>query len=353
MNPPLCILLATVFFATTTAYAQNGAASAARDADWARVVTMPPPPPANAGATPSQVTATAVQRARQFKEAAQAARNFIISYPTDSRVPQAKKLEARSAVLGVHLTDQDKGQPAIQIAAAFRADKSNSLEDRFDVALLIERKQYEMRTAGRPLAGDALEHERVAKRLYDEFRPLPAVFGFYLGVADTSDVAVARRAAQSIIALPAPQRVRREAQTIIDRCNLIGRAVNFQCNTLDGRPVDLNRQNGQLSVVVVWSAQVSPHGLRGLNALKGRVPRDTQWVFVSLGGTATQLTAAKSQAPFPGLHCVDPRGFGGPVAEALKVRQYPYCYVINRDRTVAGFGLIDELPKILGEAALR
>jgi hypothetical protein len=317
------------------------------DDDWASVVTQAAGgnlnQRANAGRSANAVDLDQVVR---LKQAAQSAKEFYTNHPNDARAKQAKKVEAMSLVRAVRPGDSDKGQAAFSVAGVFRADPANSIQDRFEVATLIERKQFAAEQQGRPLASEPVQHEKVADRLRSEFGDIPEVHAFYLGVANGGDAESGFRVAQRVQQMPAAPYIKAEANVVIERHDLLGTRVSRDFTDADGKAVTLDAV-GKISVVFVWSIVSNPKALAGLSKFRSAIPQDTRWIYVALNATEPALNFARSSAPFPGVHCLEPPDKLGPLTEALKIRSAPFAYVFGRGGVLVGYGSPEQLPALL------
>lgn len=301
--------------------------------------------------TPAQVQADIQQRAGVARQTAQSANVFYTSFPNDPRVPQARKLESMSLLRGVLATDADRGQVALQTASAYRGDRTIPGKDRLEVAVMMERLQYELRQNGRALSSDPAEHERTADRLRTEFGDLPEVYGFYLAVVNTADRETANRVARKILLQPAPASAKIEAQLTIDRYSLLGKKVDAVFTTLEGEPVALSTP-GKPTIVYLWSGDARVNDLNRLKGHSSIVPHDARWVYVALHSGVGATLAARSLAPFPGSYCFDAAPSAGVVGKLFKNQHLPYVYVFDRGGNLASYGRPDELPALLTNAGL-
>ena len=244
--------------------AQPGLEKKAADAAWDKTVALAAPAPATAarsapGAGPTaaaaQVIAAVRDEAQRQKNAAQSAKDFQQLHPTDARVPQAKKIEAVSALRSVWPLPPDRGQAAFQTAAAFAADAAHSPADRFEVVALLAEQRHRVLHGGRSLARDSAAHEAAAEALHAQFGDVPECFAFYLGVADTAEVETSRRAASKIaLARAAPEALKQQARSVLARYEQLGKPVTLNLTEQgNGRRVN-GTLRGKVTVVYVWSA---------------------------------------------------------------------------------------------------
>jgi len=138
--------------------------------DWANLLVLTtavqttPLPPGQAK-TLAQAEAEKGQKAAAAVQAAQAAKDYYTSYPTDAHAPEARKVEAVQALLGVTDGNKAQEQSAKQIATAYRNDPTNSVSDRFDVAVLAERVDSRAILKGSLDVENAAELEKIAAKL--------------------------------------------------------------------------------------------------------------------------------------------------------------------------------------------
>ncbi len=297
----------------------------------------------------AQIEAQAQAQLVQSKQLAASARAFYTTHPTSQNAGEAKKIEAVASLKGVSGKDSDKGEGAFQTAQTFRSDKSQPVADRCEVAALMERQKYSVQNAGKVLAKDPQQHERVADSLRSEFGDIPEVYAFYLGVVNTSDPESAFKVAQRIQQLPAPDHAKAEAKATIDRHNLIGKKLTQPFRDADGKPLVLS-EVGKPTVVLFWSPVTTPSALRTLARLKLPTAEGARWVYVAKNATAGSLDLTKKQAPYPGIHCLELPTSVGPFTAELKNRRLPYVYVLGRDGSMVGYGDFDDLGKLLQAA---
>lgn len=339
---------------------QTSTAKRSADDDWQKLtapggktvsVTTPGASSSDGKAadTGTQVRLTDAQLTAALKQTAQNAKDFQANFPTDSRVAQAKKIEAVSLVKAVRPADSDNGQAAFQTATIFRKDLKNSASDRFEVAALIERQQYSVQGNGKVLAKDVVQHEKTADKLRTEFGDIPEVYAFYLGVVNTADTENANRVALRVQQLPAPAYAKAEAQVTVDRHALIGKRLDQKFTDASGQTIALS-EAGKVTIIYVWPPASSEVAFKALEKYKTMVPSDARWVYVALNSPASVAEVAKRLAPFPGTYCAElPQGTG-PFTSALKIRHMPFVYVFGKDGTMAGYGRLEDLPALLTTA---
>ena len=299
--------------------------------------------------TPAQRKSATQQEADRSRSVAQAAREFYTRFPTDAHAVQARKLEATAALNGLKSATPAQAQAALRVAGDFRQNQGHPPEDRFEVALAMERFQSTKAQGGRPLHKNPQAYEKLADTLRAEFGDRPEVFRLYAGIANQLEPEAAHTLAQRIIQMPAKAHIKSQAQDIIERHALLGHRLDLQLTTLDRRPVDLKQLSGGPTVLYIRSVGAgNPYG--GLAALRKSVPVGTQWVYLFLGQPLASVTAAKPLAPYPGSICHEPLETMQRVDERLHLRTSPYVFVLNRQGLLSGYGPVDELATLLAAA---
>lgn len=299
--------------------------------------------------TPVQAKNATQQEADHSRSVAQAARDFYTRFPTEANAVQARKIEATAALNGLKSATPAQAQAALRVAGDFRHNQGNPPEDRFDVALAMDRFQSTKAQGGRPLHKHPQAYEKLADKLRAEFGDRPEVFRLYAGIANQIETEAAHSLAKRIIQMPAKAHIKSQAQDIIERHALLGHRLDLQLTTIDRRPVDLKNLVGGPTVLYVRSVGAgNPYG--GLAALRKSVPVGTQWVYLFLGQPLASVTAAKGLAPYAGSICHEPLETMQRVDERLNLRTSPYVFVLNRQGLLSGYGPVDELATLLAAA---
>lgn len=296
--------------------------------------------------TADQAKVVAQQYATQQKSAAQSARDFYASFPSDPRAPQAKKLEATSLLNSAWPLPDDKGRAAFQTANAYAIDKTNSAKDRFEVSALLAAQQFKARTNGRALASDAVAAEKVADVLFAEYGPIPESFDYYLKAADTADPEASARLASKVTNSTASLAQKKQAQVVIDRYALVGKPLTISLQDIAGKSVDL-RPAGKITVIYVWSAKHGGADWAALGRARQAAPANTDWICLALDTTSAELAAAVAKAPAKLTHSLLAQDQRVAVMKSLKVRRVPFVYVVEARGTLATYGSLTDLPVLL------
>ena len=322
----------------------------AADLAWQSAVAKAAPSVAvarnSAPPTAADAQAAVEQYAADQKSAAQSAKEFYIAYPTDPRVPAAKKLEAASLLKAVSPAAADRDQAAFRVATAFVVDKTHDAKDRFEVAALLIEQQFKVQRNGRTLADEPVAQEKAADALYAEFGAIPSSFDYYLRAIDHVDPETSSRLARKVAVSSASAAQKKQAQVALDRFALIGKPLPLALKDVDGKAVNL-ASPGKYTVLYLWSASHAAADWAALTRAKENAPSNTEWVGLALDTTAVGLAGARSKAPAQMTHCLLNLQQRAAAVSTLKARRLPYVYVLERNGAVAGYGRPTDLPALL------
>lgn len=292
--------------------------------------------------------------AKRLQDLAKQAKDFYTKNPTDPRNAQARKIEVKAALASVGTGNKSMEQDALTRAAAYRVNVANLREDRFEVA--VEMEMLKLRSRGsKGRSSLESEKEKIADGFRGEFGDIPEVVGFYTGIAAKADMHTANRIATKLLEMRLSSHMKAEVEAITSRYGLVGRPLFLRLTKAGGEKFELPGATPAPSptVIYVWAAGKTPPAdpFAALAEHKGKIARDTRWIYLSFATAPAQLAEAARKVPFPGTLCVEAEGSRSAVAERLKVRSVPMVFVINRQGVLTGYGRPDELPALLSSAS--
>jgi len=307
------------------------------DDEWRALQAMvtATPPAATTVRTPAVVRAEQAAQALTARQLAQRAREFRTAFPEHREASEARKLEVLASLRGVMDNDTGHETQAREAATAYRADVRNTLADRVEVAVLAERTAARARFGGAVYANNGPELEAMADRLRREFGDVQEVFDVYLMVGRSGEMNTGRSIARKLQASSANAATKREAQLILDRYAILGRAPNVPLRLLDGSDARLTQPGGTATLLFYWPVSGPKLSARLMRA----VPRNVRILHVMPGASTAQLEAARRQSRVPGTFCLDaspPGSMGGD----LHVRHVPWVFGLDRSGALMGFGPI-------------
>lgn len=297
-------------------------------------------------------TAKVKAQADQAFQASVSAREFYARYPDHPQAREARKVEALSAIRSIQIGNTGLEEYATTIANTYINDKSYAAADRFDVSLAVERFKFSKNIKADRNLDTIRGWLKVGDDLKKEFGDGPGVQAYYLEVARRADnataVQIATDVARSNAAAPA---VHAEAQSIVDRAAMVGRPLPVRLPKIRGGEIDLGRQQGKITILVIWAPSQSDR-LADLKAFSNGVPDGVQIVYLGVGRVPDVINA-QGALPFPGANCYAPTGGAWKtVTNSLNLRYAPApcVYVLNRAGNVVGIGRLTDLPALLQKA---
>lgn len=347
------LLLITTLWGAHYAAAQTPAAGKTADGDWNGLTTLRTTPVSTSVQGKKKAFADITRdKADAARAVAQAAKKFYTDYPDHVNAAEARRVEAVNGLLGVIEGDRAQEASALQVARKYRADKTNPVSSRFEVALLVERTDVKSGQSVRSTAPSARQLEQIADKLRVEFGEITEVFNFYASVARGADMNSANTLAAKMLQWQTVTRdAKIEAQAIVDRHTLLAKPLNWKLPELDKvEPLDLTKSLGKPAIIFLSWHDEAGDNFDSLVKYKKTIPATFQVIYLTLGATEAQLRATKSNAPIAGIHCLESRGSVGPAAEQFLVRQTPYVYVLTRAGALAGYGPLSELPSLIAAA---
>lgn len=296
---------------------------------------------------PENKALLATSRVQQLLDIASRAHDFAETNPSHPHARNAKKIEALSTLLAADAGATEKEPIALRLGLAFRNDRSNNENDRYEVASATV--DYNLRKKNLA-AGEMMgEYEKKADTLVAEFPQNAELYRTYIGVMRVSTPARARAVALKVLTTAAPAEVKADAQFILDRLDLIGTKPALEFPTTDGKTFRLDDQAGKVVVIYIWTAQ-SPAFASVFDTARGFGGRATL-VGLNVDQDIERAAAASEKFNAPGAQYADARGLKSPLASWLKVQDVPSFYVFSRDGRLAGIGGFNELPNLMSAAA--
>lgn len=357
----LILLAASFGYFSTQGWAQATSTRKTADEQWGDVVALTTQRSNKSVETDErsaveQKKAHANTQVQQNRSAAVAAKDFYTQNPDHPKAREARKLEAIAAVRGITKDDETYVQSAMAIARQYRGDTTQSVSDRFQVALTMERAEMARRAqAGAAIGRNKYDVRQLALIMRSEFGDQPELYTYFMEVANTLDAAVAQELATSTLKAPlAPASAKDRARVMVDRAALIGRPITLNLPGFAGAGgVSLSQSTGQVTLLIAWSP-ADPESIAKLGHFKTILPADSRVVYLGLGGSEGQIKKAESIIPVPGIHCHATVGASSRAAmEALKLKYAPLprIYIINAKGTLVAEGKIDDLPVLIGRVA--
>jgi hypothetical protein len=277
------------------------AASAAADSEWALLKEL------------GRATGTGSNAAAELLRDADRLKAFYTKYPTHAEAKNAKCLEAL-ALVGAWLAD-DTTQDARrqQTVAEIRHDKSVTVSLRAELFALADSvavaKRQDLSRENKLLA-----YEQATRALIAEFPEMPNGYEALLHIAHDSPESRAPVLAREVAGMSAaPTWVRAEAQVIVNRFALVGKAMR----DLAGSHPSLAIPTGDSLYIYSWSRS-SVASIRRAKALAASAAGNSVIIGVCLDDGDIESSRARATAEgLPGEQIYDPLGSRGALASKL------------------------------------
>lgn len=322
--------------------------SATEASTWRNLITLQ----STSATTPSIEDLTNGKGLGQYKAVAQAAYDFYTKYPQSDKAPLARKTEVVISITGAQMGDADLLKSAPTLAKSYRTDKTVSVKDRLDVALMFDAQGISGQLLGKSSNQFGPIRYTYLSKLRTEFGDIPEIHFLYRNLmltcerGDPTAITVANELASNN---KVSDVIRKEASAFISRDKLIGTKPNLRLVGDNGKTVDFKALLGNPVVLYVWATGWSIGDPSILNKQVQNVPAGTQWVYCSLVIPSAQWRSYKRPA-FDGVECNYLTGYKSEVAVKLSLTQCPFVYVFDKAGMLVGFGPQSQLDSLLKEA---
>lgn len=287
-------------------------------------------------------------KAKGLVDAAGQAKVFYTKFPAHAKAGEAKKLEITNLLDAVHVGEVAEEPRALRLGMKFRNDKANAEADRFQIAtrmmhLDVEKKKLRSNEARLE------EFERQADNFLAEFPGNADVYRLYLGVVQNAPEAKARQAANKILLAPAPEAIKQQARTVLERHDLIGKSPSLEFVGEGETAFNLEDKRGKVVIAYVWSG-ANQSSLSTFSTVASAMTAQHEVIGINVEKDVAKARATIAKEKPPGLQYVDARGLGSPAAAQLKVVDVPCVYVFRTDGKLVGFGPVGQLTELLSKA---
>ncbi|MGA3172183.1 MAG: TlpA disulfide reductase family protein [Chthoniobacteraceae bacterium] len=315
--------------------------------DWRQIQAMETSAPTSDWSTSEDMRAVTVGYLGRQE---QALRAFIVAYPADIRIPDAKlRLAHLLATLGD--LEQDPALRAQSMDVLNQLERDPSMKDRrADVefarlSLFMERADAS--TTNRDIL---LEKSRAFAKQFPNDRRLAALLAEVASAFDDEPPT-----ARSLLGLAQPAAKTPELRARIDddlkRLSLVGKPLDMTWVAVDGSTVDLKSLRGRVVLIyffATWSApsMYALDWVRGLGAGSGSVARLGICLDNDPVSVPDMLTAHSITYP---VYC-DGEGWHGKLVRGLGINSLPALWIVDRDGILLTIDAKDDAQSIIEKA---
>lgn len=290
----------------------------------------------------------AKQKAKRdlHKKSAVLAKSFYSTYPNDPNAPKARKIEALAALRGIDDEDPVSAAAGNVVADAFRADKKNSANDRFDVAWLQERRKLAQSAKTNPAANGKPEIEKLVDKLRIECDDAAGAYAIYGDLLRRANMDDASKLATKLLALKGtPDYLKTQAQAESARAKLKGSKATLSLTTIDNRALSTATGKGNYTLLYICGPTDK------LAVYSNAAAKNVQWVQVFADDTG-KFDPKSAKALETGVATVyDSKGKDGSICKALGVTSIPYVVILDGSQKIYSYGPPEFLPELLKEVA--
>jgi thiol-disulfide isomerase/thioredoxin len=245
-----CVTAAAQDTPTTTATNVSEADKAWRETY--KAIQSPLPPKEWADKKPTEQEAYDFYRPF-FLKGIEKAKDFYTRFPEHPKAVSAQKAEYMMIALMVRQFNDTNLAPRLgELQAQLLKGTNLNEEERFD--LRIDAVQQLLSK----LPGAADDFVKAARALQKEFPQRDEAYQALWIAASVTDPETARGIAGEIIAGSAPDEEKEQARRLLKRLDAIGKPMDIQYTSIDGRQVDLAKMKGKVVLVDFWATWCPP-----------------------------------------------------------------------------------------------
>lgn len=353
---------ATPFALPTGAGAAAAAPATPADEAWAafeKAFGTPPRPPegwSDKRPTEEEIAAFQKKTGEAAEKVADLARDFYVKFASDPRVPEARAHELRLLDVAVKMGHTNAAEKLAKAEKERLADPALSEDQRLELRMMAAQRSAEaLISQGEEKAKAALADS--ARELIKEFPKREEPYQLLLSLVSDGPADEARATAKALLGGEIPESVREAAQGLMNRLERVGKPVDVQFTSVDGRKVDLTKMQGKVVLVDFWATWCGPcvAELPNVKAAYEKLnPKGFEIVGISFDQKKDALESfvAKEKMPWP--QYFDGKGWGNELGQRFGISAIPAMWLIDKKGNLrdlaARDGLEEKVTKLLAEA---
>ena len=186
------------------------------------------------------------------------AKDYYTRFPTNTHAGEARKQEFDMTGVAISMGATNQQARLETEEKALLADPTLTEEDRFNIRQSDVQRAVQSKEADGEAASLA-EFEKGIRALQKEFPKRPEVLQMLLELAENAEADKARGMLQEITnTAVASDETKESAASQLKKLDAVGKPVDLQFSSVDGRPVDLAKLKGKVVLIDFWATWCAP-----------------------------------------------------------------------------------------------
>jgi len=278
-----------------------------------------------AGLSGEERKALMLEETKNFRDRADSLKQFYTDFPDALQASEAKLWEVQNLLWAAQAGDRSQDERWLILAADVRKDTALRAEERFAVAA-----QADFYAVTRDPSLSSLGRQnamiKVSRGLIAEFPSEPGGYESLLALARNSrDMAEARSLAEEVAALPAPNAIKRQARLLAERFALVGQQIG---PILKETGYANMVEEGRGLIIYAWATWNDSSVI--LAEQLGKLASEVQMLGLCLDADLIPARDLAEARGLPGRQIYDARAQAGALAQALRLNDAGWIYLVDR-----------------------